>query len=129
MIIPAGEIQFNRATVTDALPHTCTILRRAQTGTNPYEEPVYGDYTVASQKPCRFWIVTPAGTGERTDDRRTVLQYEYRLKLEATADITEADIVDDITNQLGEAMHVVQLRVQAVWRQTHQTVVALEKVK
>lgn len=127
MSVTAGEIQFNRGSIEYHLPHTCTILRREQTGTTPYEEPVYGAYAaIAEDVPCRLWIQTG---GERTDERRTVLAYEYHLKLAADTDITEDDTVDDVVNQLGEAQNAVPMQVQAVWTRTTEIICTLEKVK
>jgi hypothetical protein len=127
MTVSRGEIEFNRASVAYHLPHTCTVLRRGVIGETPYEEPIYGDWEPNGEPvPCRFWIQTG---GERSDERRTTLAYEYRLKVPVDTDITEADTVDDVTDQFGMPMQMTQLRVTAIWRRTTETVCVLEKVR
>lgn len=125
MSVTRGEIEFNRGSIEYHLPHTCTTIRRQQVGETPYEEPIYELAPYLTGIPCRFWIQSG---GEQSDQRRTVLAYEYRLKLPVDTDITEDDIVDDVTDQFGSAMHVAQLRVTAVWKRTTEIICVLEKV-
>lgn len=130
MILPPGEIEFNRAVNVQNLPHRCTILRRTVIDTTPYDEPIYSEYGMASEHvPCRLWNAARQGSGESADERRLLLVYEYRLAIPATTDINEDDAIDNVVNQLGESLHEVPLRITAIWKRTHETVCVLEKMR
>jgi hypothetical protein len=124
------QIENMRQVVDTNLPHTCTVLRRGVIGETPYEEPIYGDWEPNGEPvPCHFWVQERVGSGERSDEHRTTLAYEYRLKVPVDTDITEADTVDDVTDQFGKPMQMTQLRVTAIWKRTTETVCVLEKVR
>lgn len=132
MSVTAGELRHNRATVMATWPHTCTTQRREQTGTNPYDEPEYGDWVNHLIKQhCRYWHGRSGGgqrAGERWADNRQIELYQHHLLVPVGTDVTEADIVSQVTNQLGEVI-AGNLNIRAVVYGTTGTRLDCEEVR
>lgn len=73
-------------------PHTCTVKRRAASGTDIVGQPTYSDTTVTTTQICRF---EDQGTSERVGGIIIKLD-NPRLFMPSSADIQEGDAISAI---------------------------------
>ena len=89
------------------LTMTATVERTTATGTDPDGHPTGSPdiHTVA----C--WVFHPAKTLETAGDEVNVLVDELRMLVAFDADVTENDVITQVTNANGEVMESRRMKV------------------